>query len=331
LTPGRLLTGWVFEPVPVLLAIVAGGAYLYGVHRLRARGDAWPVGRTVSFVGLGLGSFLVATQSALAAYDAVLLSVHMVQHMILNMVVPIFLALGAPVTLALRTLPKRPRGWLLGLIHGRFARVVTFPPLAGFIFVVTPFALYFTGWYEATLRNGYLHDVNHIHFVLVGCLWFWPLLGLDPMPRAFPYPLRLVSVFATLPFHAWLGVALMSSTTVIAADWYENFGRTWGASPLSDQHTAGGILWASGDIVGLILFTILFAQWARESQREAARVDRHLDRLEALAAARDQAAGGSAAATQRSGPGPDDGSGRVGMPGLPGSARPGQPHDSNHL
>jgi putative copper resistance protein D len=172
--------------------------------------------------------------------------------------------------------------------------------------------------------------MNHIHFVLVGCLWFWPLLGRDPMPRVFPFPLRMVSVFATLPFHAWLGIALMSSTTVIAADWYEGLGRTWGASPLSDQHTAGGILWASGDIVGLVLFAILFVQWAREAQREAARVDRHLDRLEAQAAARSRATGGSAADAHSGGPGPGNGSRRDCAPGLPSTPVYGQPHDSNH-
>jgi putative copper resistance protein D len=285
LTPARLLTGWVFEPLPVLVAALFGGLYLYGVHKLRARGDAWPRRRTFSFVVLGLGSFLVATESALAAYDTVLLSVHMVQHMVLSMVTPIFLALGAPITLALRTLPRPWRGRLNALLHSRYAKVVTFPVFAGFVFVFNPFVLYFTPWYEATLNNGFLHDFNHVHFVMVGCLWFWTLLGIDPMPRA-SYPMRLIAAFSTLPFHAFLGIAIMSSSSVIAGDWYEDLGRDWGASPLSDQHTAGAILWSSGDIIGLVMFMVLFIQWARASEREARREDRRLDRLELVEAAR---------------------------------------------
>jgi putative copper resistance protein D len=120
----------------------------------------------------------------------------------------------------------------------------------------------------------------------VGLLWYVPLLGIDPLPRRPSYPLRVISAFLTLPFHAWLGVAIMSMNTLIAGDWYLDQHRSWGASPLSDQHTAGGILWSSGDLVGLVVFAALFQQWFRASQREARREDRRLDRLEAEEAAR---------------------------------------------
>jgi putative copper resistance protein D len=281
LTPLRLLTGWQLELVPALAVVVAGGLYLYGVHRLRARGDRWSPWRTVLFLGLGLGSFVLATQSALAAYDTVLLWVHMVQHMVLAMITPVFLALGAPITLALRTLPGRGRAAVLAVLHSRVARVLTFPVVAGALFVANPFALYFTGLYEATLRNGLLHDLNHLHFVLLGCLWFWPLLSPDPMPRPLPYPFRLIAVFATMPFHAFLGIAIMGSSTVLAGDWYAGLHRSWGPTLEGDQQIAGGILWASGDLVALVVLGALFVQWAGASQREAVREDRRLDRLEA--------------------------------------------------
>ena len=128
-TVGRVFTDWGIDPVPFVLTVWVAGVYLVGVAMLHRRGDRWPVGRTVSFVVLGMGSFLFATASGLARYDTTLLSVHMVQHMILTMVVPLSLALGAPVTLALRTLPPRPRAWLLVVLHSRVARVLSFPPL----------------------------------------------------------------------------------------------------------------------------------------------------------------------------------------------------------
>jgi putative copper resistance protein D len=205
----------------------------------------------------------------------------MVQHMVLAMLTPVFLALGAPVTLALRALPRRGRGVLQAGLHSRVAKVVTFPVVAGVLFVANPFALYLTGWYEATLRNPVLHDLNHVHFVLVGCLWFWPLLGLDPMPVRPAYPLRLVAVFATMPLHAFLGVAIMGASTLIAEGFYREVGRTWGPSLAKDQEIAGGLLWASGDLVALVVLGALFVQWARASEREAVREDRRLDRLEA--------------------------------------------------
>ena len=281
LTAARLVTEWEPAFLPLAGAAVVAGLYLYGVHRLRRRGDTWSRWRTVVFVGLGLGSFLLATTSALAVYDTTLLWVHMVQHMVLGMLTPILLALGAPITLALRVLPRRGRAAVLAVLHSRLAKVMTFPVVAGAVFVANPFALYLTGWYEATLRNPLLHDLNHLHFVLVGCLWFWPVLGLDPMPMRLPYPMRLIAVFVTMPFHAFLGVAIMGASTVIARDYYVEVGRTWGPSLAKDQEIAGGLLWASGDLVALLVLGALFVQWARASEREAVREDRRLDRLEA--------------------------------------------------
>ena len=290
LTPARLLTEWEPSLLPLAGALVTGGLYLWGVHRLRARGDHWSRWRTIFFVGLGLGFFLLATTSGLAVYDTTLLWVHMVQHMVLGMIVPIFLALGAPITLALRTLPRGGRQRLLAVLHSRVAKVLTFPVVAGVLFVVNPFALYLTGWYEATLRNPWLHDLNHVHFVVVGCLWFWTILGIDPLPNRMPYPLRLVAVFATMPFHAFLGIAIMGSSTLIARDWYADVGRTWGPTLERDQEIAGGLLWASGDLVALLVLGALFVQWAKASEREAVREDRRLDRLDAERAAEQAAA-----------------------------------------
>jgi cytochrome c oxidase assembly factor CtaG len=231
-----------------------------------------------------MGLFGFATMSGVGRYDTVLLSVHMVQHMVLSMVVPLFLALGAPVTLGLRTLPTRPRGWLLGLLHSRLAKVLTFAPLTLALFVASPWALYFTGWYDASLRSDYVHEMMHVHLVLVGALFFWPMVGVDPVPGRIAYPFRLLTVFLTLPFHAFLGVTIMGQTELIAGDWYralpEAAGLTWLPDPAADQHLAGGILWASGDVIGLVFLAVLFTQWVRASMKEAEREDRRLDRLE---------------------------------------------------
>jgi putative copper resistance protein D len=274
-------TQWGFDPwLTVPIALVTA-LYLYGAWRLHRRGDRWPVGRTLAFTG-GMLLFYFATSSGMAAYDDTLLSVHMVQHMLLMMPVPLFLALGAPITLALRTFPTTPRRWLLGLLHSRFAKVITFAPLTLAVYVASPWVLYFTGWYSASLHHDWVHELMHLHLVLAGSIFFWPLVGVDPIPGRLGHPFRLLLVFLTLPFHAFLGVTIMDQTSLIGGDWYPELHHTmsWLPDPLDDQHLAGGILWGSGDLIGLVFFIVLFVQWVRASMKEAEREDRRLDRLE---------------------------------------------------
>jgi len=284
-TPLRLVTESSFDPVVGTLLVLAGGLYLWGVHRLRLRGDQWSTGRTVAWLAGGLGSIAVVTLGGVAAYEDTLFSVHMVQHMVLSMVAPVFLALGAPVTLALRALPHRAavRRVLLATLHSRAVRLLTFPLIPFLIFVASPFALYFTGWYAATLENPWLHEAMHLHFLLVGCLFFWPVVGLDPIPGTVSNPMRMLILAATLPLHAILGLTIMNQSTLIAAEHYLALNLVW-SDPVSEQRVGGGLLWASGDLVGLLMLGVAAYQWMRASEREAVREDRRLDRLEALRA-----------------------------------------------
>ncbi|WP_241238355.1 cytochrome c oxidase assembly protein [Nocardioides pantholopis] len=279
---------WSLAPFSFVVTVWVAGLYLLGVAQMRRRGDHWPIGRTIAFVVVGMGSFYVATASGLGAYDTTLLSVHMVQHMVLSMLVPLALALGAPVTLALRTLPGTPRRWLLAVVHSRLARVLSFPPLAFVLYVISPWALYFTGWYDASLASTYVHEMMHLHLVLVGALFFWPLMGVDPVPGRVGYPARMLLVALTLPFHAFLGVTIMGQEELIGAEHYQELREgpmaSWLPPAIDDQHLAGGILWGSGDLIALAFFGVLFVQWVRSSMKEAKREDRRLDLLEARAA-----------------------------------------------
>jgi cytochrome c oxidase assembly factor CtaG len=289
-TLGRVLTDWELDPVLTVVTVWVAGLYLFGVWRLHDRGDRWPLTRTLSFVVPGMGGLFFATSSGLGSYDDTLLSVHMVQHMLLSMLVPLFLALGAPVTLMLRTLPRRPRRVLLSLLHSRAVAVLTFAPLTFLLFVLSPWLLYFTTWYDASLRSAYVHELMHVHLLLVGCLFFWPLVGIDPVPGRVAYPFRLLLLVLTLPFHAFLGVTIMAQDRLLGGSWYPSLHHgpmaAWLPDPHTDQHLAGGILWSSGDAIGLLFFAVLFAQWARSSMREAVREDRRLDLLEAREARR---------------------------------------------
>lgn len=277
--PLRVVTEARLDPLPTVAILLAAGLYSWGVRRLRKRGVDWPRGRQIAWYVGGLGTGAIATLSGLAAYDTAMFSAHMVQHMLLAMVVPIFLALGAPVTLALRALPRGGRAVLLAVLHSRVVKIMTSPWVGWPVFVFTPFALYMTGWYSATLDSDLLHALLHAHFVLVGCVFFWPLIGVDPLPGRVSHPLRVLLLVMTLPFHVVLGLTIMSDRSVLAADHYNSLGLPW-SDPLLDQRVGGGLLWASGDLIGLLMLGAAVMQWKRASDREAAREDRRLDRLE---------------------------------------------------
>ncbi len=285
LTPVTFLTRSDPVSLTTLFVIIAGGTYLWGVTRLRRRGDAWGAGRTAFFlIGLGLVALVLST--GIEAYDTTLLSVHMVQHMVLSMLAPIFLALGAPVTLALRTLAPQPRAVLLAVLHSKVARFYAFPLVSFALYVGSPFVLYFSDLYRASLQYPTVHTLVHVHLVAVGCLFYWPLVGTDPVPGRVPYPMRALIMFLSTPFHTVLGLTVMQSSDLFGGDWYPSLGLSW-TDPVADQRLAGGILWAGGEFVAIAMLGALVVQWMRESEREARRIDRALDRAEAEAARAD--------------------------------------------
>ncbi|SNS14830.1 putative copper resistance protein D [Actinomadura meyerae] len=286
-TPVRLLTLWQLDLFFAVLAAVLGGLYLAAVVRLRRRGDSWPMGRTAAWF-LGLVTIIAVTQSGVAKYAPILFSVHMAQHMVLNMLVPIFLVVGAPVTLALRALKpakirgdRGPREWLTALLHSRYLAVIAHPAVATLIFVVSTFALYFTPLFEAAMRNHLGHIAMTVHFLAAGSLFFWVLLGVDPAPKKLPYPARLILLFVTMPFHAFFGIALMNMSQALARGWYGAVAPPWGTTVLHDQHTGGAIAWAFGEIPTFIVLIVMAFQWYADDQRQARRMDRKADRAAA--------------------------------------------------
>ncbi|MFE7973106.1 cytochrome c oxidase assembly protein [Streptomyces shenzhenensis] len=282
-----LFTQWHFDPLFAFGTAAAALLYLAGVRKLRARGDKWPVGRTVSWL-LGLTVTVLATMSGLAVYGKVMFSVHMGQHMILAMTVPILLVLGAPATLALRALPAAPKGEpdgpreiLMRLLHSRYVKVVSHPVVASVLFIGSAFAVYYTSLFETLMRSHLGHLFMLVHFLAVGLLFFWVVIGIDPGPRRPPHLGRLFTLILTMPFHSWFSISLMSSTALIGEGWWSLLDRPWiadAADAMDDQYNAGSIAWATGDIPVLITTIILAVQWVRSDQREARRIDRQIDR-----------------------------------------------------
>ena len=270
------------------LLVLAVALYIKGVVILTRRGDKWPVGRTISFA-LGISAIDFATSGGLGVYAHFAFSWHMVAHMVLGMIAPIGIVLGAPITLALRTLPQSRdgqelgvRGLLIKALHSRYARVLTNPVVALAIFDGSLFALYFTSLFGGMMQSHQGHLFMSIHFILTGILFFHVIVGVDPNPRKVPHIIRIVILFAAMSIHAFFSVALMSASTLIDGGYFESLQRPWYLDLLADQRTGGAIGWAMGEIPILIALVATFIQWMRDDSHEAKRIDRNTARMAAL-------------------------------------------------
>ncbi|MEU2549378.1 cytochrome c oxidase assembly protein [Streptomyces roseolus] len=284
LPPFTLGRGLEFSPDLFFLVgcLVALGLYGWGVARLRGRGDAWPVSRTVLFTA-GVLSVALVMCTKLNDYGMVMFSVHMVQHMMISMVSPILLLLGAPVTLALRALPVAgrgslgPREVLLKLLHSRYMKIITHPVFTIGVFIASLYGLYFTPLFDTLMASKPGHIAMMVHFLAVGVVFFWPIMGVDPGPHRPGYVMRMLELFAGMPFHAFFGIAMMmASQPMVKA--YENPPASLGIDALADQNAAGGIAWAFSEIPSVLVLIALVYQWYHSEQRQAVRKDRQADR-----------------------------------------------------
>ncbi|MFF0814476.1 cytochrome c oxidase assembly protein [Rhodococcus sp. NPDC003318] len=283
-TAARLMFDWRFDLIFGTAAIIAAVWYIVGVRTLHARGDSWPVGRTVAWL-LGCLTMLVGTSSGLGRYAPAVFSVHMGAHMALSMLAPVLLVLGGPMTLALRALKPAgpdgapgPREWLLAALHSSYSRFITHPLVASLLFVGGFYALYLGGIFGATLDSHGAHLLMNLHFILSGYLFYWVVIGIDPAPRQLSPVTKLAMVFGSLPFHAFFGIALMSTVEVIGGWYYSSLGLGWNTDLMEDQKIGGGIAWATGEIPLVLVMLALLVQWSRSDQKAAKRIDRAADR-----------------------------------------------------
>ena len=310
LSPARLVLGFDLPPAPDVanllwgqarvdgfwLVVVAllGALYFTGLRVMRRSGDAWSAARTVNWY-VGVLLLLLATQTGLATYSHVLFSAHMAQHMLLVMLVPIFLVLGAPFTLALRTLPHNPgqlgpREWLTAALHSRTVSFLANPIVASVVFLAGFYGLYYTPLYAWLMPSHWGHIAMNLYFVLSGFLFFWALIGVDPGPKRPPFLVRMIVMIIVMPLHSFFAISMMMTTTVMAEDFYTLLQRPYATDLLADQHLGASIGWASGDVPMLIVMIAMFAQWVRADEREARRSDRQQERAAATGQGTDELA-----------------------------------------
>ncbi len=283
LTPQRWLTEWRLDWLWVAVAVFGLASYILGIRKVRQRGDSWSWFRTINWL-IGLVVLTFVTSGPPSVYGRVLFSAHMVDHMALTMVAPIFLVLGAPVTLALRALtPRRdssrgPREWLLVFVHSKFSQLVTHPLFAAANFAGSIVLFYYSDAFGYAMRDHVGHELMNLHFALTGYIFVLTMIGTDPLPRRAPYPMRLLLLLATMGFHAFFGVSIMGGTGLLAADYFGNLGRSWGPSALLDQQMGGAVAWGIGEVPTLLVAIGVAVMWSRSDARESKRTDRAADR-----------------------------------------------------
>jgi cytochrome c oxidase assembly factor CtaG len=301
LTVARGFTEWTFDPWMLGLILLLGAAYLAGFYRLRGRGApgggapergapgrgapgrgaaaAWPWTRVVNF-GLGLAIIAIATLGSFGAYFSVLFFMRSFQTILLLLLAPLFLALGRPLSMAIAVFPRAGRR-LDRAIHSRVARVLTFPAITTLALVAVPFVMYFTTWYTASFHSVAVRELTHLALMIPGFVFFWTLLRVDPVPKAYSYAVSLWITGAEVIGDAFLGLAVIADTNLIGGAYYHALARPWGPSLGTDQILGGGTLWIFGDLVGLPFLVAQLIQFIREDESEAAEIDAELDAREA--------------------------------------------------
>ena len=287
-TFSRVLLGYEADGLMLGLLVFLVALYIKGVIILTKRGDKWPVGRTIAFA-LGISAVDFATSGGLGLYSHFAFSNHMMAHMVLGMIAPIGIVLGAPITLALRTLPlgrnqqeSGIRGVFIELLHSKLSKFYTNPVIALAIFDGSLFALYFTPLFGKLMQGHSGHFFMSLHFLLAGFLFFQVLIGIDPLPRKVPHIAKIVVIFAAMSIHAFFSISVMSATTLLDGGYFELLQRPWATDLLADQKLGGAIGWAMGEVPILLALLATFMQWLKSDKNEAARIDRAADRAAAM-------------------------------------------------
>jgi putative copper resistance protein D len=280
----RVVFGFHLDPLFLTGALIAAGLYCFGVARLLSRGDKWPWGRTISWL-LGIGVVIWCTNSGIAVYSQVSVSLHMTEHMTMAMLAPILLVLGAPATLALRAIKpshgneRGSREWVVWFLHSWPTRILTNPFYVFLIYVIGLYGLYFTPAFGWLMGSHIGHIYMQTHFLFAGYLFYWVIMGIDPRPKPLPYWGRFMMLLLAISVHGFFAVVLMMSSNLsLAPEWYSIVRPSWMTDLLADSLTGGQIAWALAEIPSVLVMVVIAIQWSRSDDRESKRNDRQADR-----------------------------------------------------
>jgi cytochrome c oxidase assembly factor CtaG len=273
LTAHTAFTEWQFAPIVTAGVAVLAILYLVGIWRVRRRHPArpWPLLRSAAFFG-GLAVVVLATQSSIGAYDDLLFSIHMIQHLMLIMVAPPLLVAGRPVTLLLHASRNPLHTWTKAVIRSRVVAALTCPPVAATLYLATIVGTHLTGFMNLTLQHQGVHDAEHALYLVTGYLYFLPLLGSEPIRWRMSFPARFLLLALSMPVDTFVGVVILQANHELFPA-YAKTGRTWGPSLISDLHAGGAIMWVGGDAIMFLLVLCVFVVFLRDKRAQGSMGD----------------------------------------------------------
>jgi cytochrome c oxidase assembly factor CtaG len=308
LTLARAFTEWRVDIPMLVLILVIGVWYVLSARKVRRQGGQWGIGRTIAFLGLGLGFWVIATMSWVGVYQSALFYARATQTVLLVLVSPLFLMMGKPITLLIEAQPAMG-GRVAAVIRSRVAKVVTFPAITTLLLIAVPMTMYFTSWYTAAFNSGTVRELTYLILMVPGIVFFWTLLRVDPVPKQYPYGVAMWITAAEVVGDAFFGIAIIADQTILAAQHYHAVGYPFGPSLATSQVLGGGIIWILGDAVGLPFLAVQLIQMMREDKVEAAAIDAELDARDAEREAAENAARAKQPAAAEVGRAPASGSG----------------------
>jgi cytochrome c oxidase assembly factor CtaG len=257
LTLHTAFTQWEFAPVVTAGVVVAALIYFVGVWRVRRDHPArpWPWLRTLSFVA-GLLVLVIATQSSIGAYDDVLFWIHMWQHLLLLMVAPVFLLLGQPITLLLHASRNPLHTWTKRLVRSRVVSVLTFPAVGVVLYIGCVVGTHLTDFMNLTLEHPVVHDLEHVLYLVVGYLYFLPLIGKEPIRWRLSFTGQLFLLVLAMPVDTFTGVVLLQTNHELFPAYAGR--RNWGPSLVDDLHAGGATMWIGGDAIMFVIIVATF-------------------------------------------------------------------------
>ncbi|HEY2552694.1 MAG TPA: cytochrome c oxidase assembly protein [Streptosporangiaceae bacterium] len=263
-----VVSQWQFAPVVTVSVVIAAGLYLWGVVRVSRRHPArpWPAWRTGMFLA-GLAVIVISTQSGIGAYDDVLFWDHMIQHLLLIMLAPALLIFAQPITLLLHASRNPLHTWTKRAVRSRVASFLTWPLLGALAYTAAVAGAHLTSLANVIEDNQTLHDTEHIAFLVIGYLFFLPLLGREPIRWRLSYPMRFFILILLMPVDTFTGLVLG----------YGNAGTpgvpagprpAWAPAPVQDLHAGGAVMWIGGDAVMFGFMMLVFLMWSMDERAD---------------------------------------------------------------
>jgi putative membrane protein len=259
-----VLTAWHFSAatdVFTVLAVLASVGYLRLALRRRRHAGRWSRVRLLCWL-LGVVLLVISVNGPVAVYGEVLFWVHMMQHLLLIMIVPMLLIWALPLRLVDTEAGPRVRGWFARAQRARLTRWVSAPLFGLALYTAVVVLTHLTGFQQVSATHGGVRALELALYLVSGWLLFVTLIGTELIPWSLPYLLRFVVLAVAMGADTLTGVVLMLSSRPLAPV-YATMHPGWGPDLLRDQEIAGAIMWFGGDLLMMVLMIVVAVQWGR--------------------------------------------------------------------